>query len=101
MVTIVYNRIFAPLRNRIFTSLDELYQAILDLLDKHNEQLLQNRDESRCNLFDNEEKSHMQPLPTEPYQLKEYQKGRIMKNSHVQLHRDRHYYSVPYNISVK
>lgn len=96
MVAIVYNRIFAPLRNRIFTSLDDLNQAILDLLDKHNDQLLQNREESRRSLYENDEKSHMQPLPTEPYQLKEYQKARVMKNSHVQLHRDRHYYSVPY-----
>jgi transposase len=36
MVQIVYTRIFAPLRNRVFTSLDELNEAILELLEIHN-----------------------------------------------------------------
>lgn len=95
MVSIVYNRIFAPLRNRVFTSLTDLNEAIAELLEVHNNQSLQKRDESRWNLFE-QEKPYLKPLPQERYELKEYQKARIMKNSHVQLHADRHYYSVPY-----
>lgn len=96
MVGIIYNRIFAPLRNRVFYSIDELNQAIYELLDVHNEQKLQGRDESRKSLFEKYEKEHLQPLPQQPYELKEYQKARAMKNSHVQLHKDRHYYSIPF-----
>jgi len=96
MVAIIYNRIFAPLRNRIFTNLPELNEAILDLLDVHNNLAFQKRSESRRSLFENDEKQHLQPLAQQCYELKEYQKARVMKNSHVQLHKDRHYYSVPY-----
>ena len=95
MVAIVYSRIFAPLRNRIFTNLIDLNEAIAELLEVHNNQSLQKRNESRWELFE-QEKPFMQPLPQERYELKEYQKAKVMKNSHVQLHKDRHYYSVPY-----
>jgi transposase len=96
MVGIIYNRIFAPLRNRIFTDLFDLNDAIAELLEAHNNQALQKRNESRRKLFEQEEKQHLQPLPQESYELKEYQRARVMKNGHVQHHKDRHYYSVPY-----
>ena len=96
MVGIVYNRVFAPLRNRIFTSLAELNEAIIELVEIHNNLPLQGRTESRRILFDAEEKQCLQPLPQEGYELKEYQKARLMKNNYVQLHKDRHYYSAPY-----
>lgn len=96
MVAIVYNRIFAPLRNRTFTSLKDLNEAVLELLDVHNRQSFQKRSESRRDLFERDEKNLLQALPQERYELKEYQKARVMKNSHIQLHKDRHYYSVPY-----
>jgi len=96
MVGIIYNRIFAPLRNRTFTNLEELNKAIVELVDIHNNQLLQKRSESRRLLFERDEIQHLQPLPQQCYELKEYQRARVMKNSHIQLHKDRHYYSVPY-----
>lgn len=96
MVQIVYTRIFAPLRNEVFTSLEALNQAILQLLEAHNHQPLQQRKESRWELFETQEKAHMQPLPIERYELKTHLCVTVMKNSHVQLHKDRHYYSVPY-----
>lgn len=96
MVGIIYNRIFAPLRNRIFTNLHELNKAIAELLEAHNNQPFQKRKENRWELFNQDEKQYLQPLPQERYELKEYQQSKVMKNSHVQLHKDRHYYSVPY-----
>ena len=96
MVGIVYNRIFAPLRNRIFTNLHELNQAIAELQEAHNNQPFQKRKESRWELFEQDEKQYLQALPQQRYELKEYQQSKVMKNSHVQLHKDRHYYSVPY-----
>ncbi len=96
MVGIIYNRIYAPLRNSIFTSLPELNEAIAELLEIHNNLPFQKREESRWNLFENDERKCMQPLPQERYELKTYQRARVMKNTHIQLHADRHYYSVPY-----
>jgi transposase len=96
MVGILYTRIYAPIRNRVFTSLDELNVAIAELLQAHNKQPLQGYDESRKELFEEHEQPLLQPLPVEPYELKEYLQVKVMKNCHVQLHKDHHYYSVPY-----
>ena len=97
MVQIVYTRIYAPLRNQVFTNLDKLNDAIDEYLEKHNNVPLQGRQESRNVLFESEEKEHLRPLPRDYWELKEYLQVKVMKNCHVQLHRDRHYYSVPYH----
>jgi transposase len=96
MVQIIYTRIFAPLRNRVFTSIDELNEAIFELLEVHNNLPLQGKDYSRNELFESGEKAHLKPLPLERWELKEYLQVKVMKNCHVQLHKDRHYYSVPH-----
>lgn len=96
MVAIVYNRIFAPLRNQIFTNLQELNIAIAEQLEIHNSLPLQKRKENRWELFEQGEKVFLQAMPQQRYELKEYQQSKVMKNCHVQLHKDRHYYSVPY-----
>jgi transposase len=36
LVSILYSRIYAPLRNRTFYSLNELNTAIAELLEEHN-----------------------------------------------------------------
>jgi transposase len=97
MVQIVYTRIYAPLRNQVFTNLDKLNDAIAEYLEKHNNIPLQGRQESRNIIFENEEKGHLNPLPQDYWELKEYLQVKVMKNCHVQLHLDRHYYSVPYH----
>jgi transposase len=97
MVQIVYTRIYAPLRNQVFTNLDNLNDAIAVYLEKHNDVPLQGRAESRNILFERQEKEQLKPLPHDYWELKEYLQVKVMKNCHVQLHRDRHYYSVPYH----
>ena len=97
MVQIVYTRIYAPLRNQTFTNLDNLNDAIAEYLEYHNQVPLQGRSESRNVLFETEEKQYLRPLPHDYWELKEYLHVKVMKNCHVQLHRDRHYYSVPYH----
>jgi transposase len=97
MVQIIYTRIYAPLRNQVFTNLDNLNDAILERLESHNDQPLQGRKESRNILFEAEEKQHLHPLPQDYWELKEYLQVKVMKNCYVQLHRDRHYYSVPFH----
>jgi len=101
MVGILYTRIYAPLRNQVFTSLDELNLAIAELLKIHNVQPLQGYNESRKDQFSKYELPLLQALPQEPYELKEYLQVKVMKNCHVQLHQDHHYYSVPYRFIGK
>ena len=93
-VNIAYKRIFAPLRDRIFFELYELNSSIIELLNKHNNELLHKEPYSRRIKFDQQEANLLQPLPTTAYQLRKYKVARVMKNSHIQL--EKHYYSVPY-----
>ncbi|PWV44400.1 IS21 family transposase [Chitinophaga sp. S165] len=98
-VNIVYKRIFAPLRDKIFFELHELNIAILELLNKHNNEMLHKEPFSRRQKFDQHEAALLQPLPTTPYQLRKYKIAKVMKNSHIQL--EKHYYSVPYRFIGK
>ncbi len=70
-VNLVYQRIYAPLRNRIFYSLEELNEAMWDLLEQHNNTPFQRLKTSRRELFDNIEKQVLKPLPKERYAIKQ------------------------------
>ena len=95
-VRIVYQRIFAPLRNRVFNSLDELNRAIHEKLDELNNRPMKYYEMSRLEFFNDVERDELQPLPTEKYQLRKYKKLKVQFNYHVYLADDKHYYSVPY-----
>jgi len=95
-VRIIYTRVFAPLRNETFHSKAALNKAILILLDGHNKMSFRGRDYSRHSLFEDVEKQTLKPLPIKKYELKQYAKGTVHKNSHIYLNKDKHYYSVPY-----
>jgi len=95
-VSIVYNQIYAVLRNRVFYSLEELNQAIWDLLDKINSKNFQGKPFSRRDLFEQEEKHLLSPLRHDRFEIRESIRVKVMKNSHVLLGKDKHYYSVPF-----
>jgi len=94
-VSIVYSRIFAPLRDRIFYSLAALNKAIAELLAIHNQQCFQQRSESRSELFEQEKKSLM-PLPADLYEIRKFKEVTVMKNGYIQIYEDKHSYTVPY-----
>jgi transposase len=100
-VNLVYQRIYAPLRNRIFYSLEELNEAIWDLLEQHNNIPFQRLKTSRRELFDNIEKPVLKPLPKERYAIKQSKELTVQFNYHVELREDRHYYSVPWQLKGK
>lgn len=95
-VSIVYSRIFAPLRNKVFHSLASLNEAIKELLDQHNAQPFRDRPISRRQLFEQQEKASLAPLPVNRYELKYFKEATVMKSGYVQIYEDRHSYSVPY-----
>jgi transposase len=95
-VRLVYSRIYAALRNRIFYSLKELNLAIAEELRKHNCKPMQRLKVSRKQLFYETEKSVLKPLPTEKYEFKSFKTLKAQFNYHVYLSDDKHYYSVPY-----
>jgi len=99
-VRLVYQRIFTALADRAFHNLEDLNAAICVALEIHNNLPLKHG-ESRRVLFDTEEKQTLTPLPQLAYELCTIKEHKVMKNGHVALHEDRHYYSVPYDLIGK
>jgi transposase len=95
-VRIVYQRIFARLRNQTFFSIAELNDAIWIELEEINNTPFQRRNISRRELFNDIEKNELQPLPKERYEIRRYQISKVEFNHHIYLREDKHYYSVPY-----
>lgn len=95
-VRIVYQRIFAKLRNQTFFSLRELNEAIWQELEEVNNAFFQRRETSRRELFNEIEKNQLQPLPKERYEIRRYQSSTVEFNYHIYLREDKHYYSVPH-----
>ena len=96
MVKIIYNRIYTNLHVQEFTSLPEINEAIWKHLEAHNQTNFQGRAYSRREQFDEMEKQLLQPLPPMRFEMREQVIVTVMKNGHVCLNRDKHYYSVPY-----
>jgi transposase len=95
-VNITYSRIFAPLRNQVFYSIESLNKAITEQLTLYNQARFSNRDGSRQQVFEQEEKHLLGVLPIDRYEIKQFKELTVMKTGHVQLSEDKHYYSVPY-----
>jgi len=95
-VKIAYQRLYAPLRNQTFYSITEINKALQEKLLLHNQTQFQNKDYSRRDVFEKEERTLLQPLPQDRFQMKNYREVTVMKNCHIQLREDFHYYSVPY-----
>lgn len=95
LIRILYTRIYAPLRNRTFYSLQEINTAIAGLLDAHNITPFSQKPGSRREVFEEQEKHLLQELPSEVFEIKYYRQATVQKNSHIILGEDKHYYSVP------
>lgn len=95
-VHLVYQRIFYPLREMTFFSLEELNQEIRRLLKEYNRLLFQRKGTSRRELFQTVERQYLKPLPDHPYELKEYRRAKVQKMGYVYFSPDKTYYSVPY-----
>lgn len=101
-VRIIYREIFAPLNNMmVFTSLESINAQIRLLLDGLNNRNFSNKSYSRRSLFNEIEVNELLALPDKPYILRDRSHGTVLKNNHVRLAQDYHYYSVPYQFIGK
>lgn len=100
-VKIAYQRIFASLPKDTATSLEELNTRIRALLDAHNNTAFKGRHYSRRQQFDEMEKAALQSLPEKRFELRSSSSATVMKNGHVCLGADKHYYSVPFGYISK
>lgn len=95
-VKITYNRIYTNLPSALPTSLEELNGQILPLQEQQNNAAFTGRKYSRRQQFDEMEKATLQPLPSRGFELRRSLTLTVMKNGHICLSTDKHYYSVPF-----
>jgi transposase len=95
-VLIASRWIIAALRNRTFYSLEELNEAIAVLLEKLNRKQMHKIKKSRFDVFNEEEKITLAPLPQEQFVFAEWKQAKANIDYHVEC--DQHYYSVPYKL---
>ena len=96
-VNLVYQRVFAPLRNKIFGSLHELNLAIAQEIEKFNDRNMQQYNCSRKQLFEQNEKPLLRPLPADAYLLRQYRELTVQHNSYIYLSVRKQYFSVPFS----
>jgi len=101
LVRNVYTQVYAPLRNQVFFSVEELNAALWEQLGLLNQRNFQERDYSRQQLFEEIEKSQLKPLPADSYELKTFTESKVQYNHHIYLKEDKHYYSVPFQLTGK
>jgi hypothetical protein len=84
------------LRNRLFFSLEELNEAVLEQVRLHNRKRMQQREYSREEHFIADEKQMLKPLPQSVFEGQYDTELTVSANCCVYLGRDKHYYPVPY-----
>ncbi len=95
-VHLAYQRIYYPLRDMVFFSLEDLNREIKRLLEGYNDLLFKRKEASRLELFQSVERGYLKPLPASRYELKEYRRAKVQKIGYVYFSPDKTYYSVPY-----
>jgi transposase len=93
-VQVVQRWIVAALRKRKFFSLDEVNQAIAELLTRLNQRPFRKREGSRATLFAQLDQPALKPLPATRYQFGQWKTAGVNIDYHIEV--ERHYYSVPY-----
>jgi len=88
--------ILAVLRNRTFYNLQELNDAIAELLVRLNTKAMRGYGKSRKELFENLDRPALKTLPATPYEWAEWKKVRLGIDYHVRF--DDHFYSAPYQL---
>ena len=100
-VDLTYKRIYAPLRDQTFHSLEQLNAAFLKQLELFNARSFKNKVGCRKQWFESDEKPKLKDLPSMPYEIKHVTYSKVQRNYHVILGTDRHQYSVPFTLIGK
>jgi transposase len=95
-VLIVERQILAALRDQRFFSVAELNQALVRLCTQLNEQPFQKLEGSRRSWFEAQERSHLLPLPSTPFQLGTWSWAKVNIDYHAVV--EKHFYSVPHQL---
>lgn len=86
--------ILMKLRHQTFFDINELNEAIADLLDAYNNKVIRRLGKSRTELFEEIDRTSLHPLRSASYIYRQYKKATIGIDYHIEL--DGNGYSVPY-----
>lgn len=100
MVKIAYQNIYANIPERSILPLNELNEEIRRYLQILNNAQLTGKEYSRFDQW-KMEKTLLQPLQETRYEMRKIKQVTVMKNGHVYLTEDQHYYSVPFELIGK
>lgn len=95
-VKLAYRKIYAALPTTIPVGLDALNAELRHLLENYNRHAFSGRDYSRRDQFLEIESETLQALPSDRFELRRSLQASVLKNGHINLAPDKHYYSVPY-----
>lgn len=95
-VQIAERWILARLRNEEFATLEALNDRIAELLEELNERKMRRYGVSRRELFEQVERQHLLPLPSERFAYCVFERATVNIDYHVAY--DDHWYSVPYQL---
>jgi transposase len=100
MVKLSYQQIYTKLPQEQIVPLTELNKQMWQHLACLNDSTLTGKECSRTDQW-LMELSSLQPLPLRGYEMRKIKQVTVMKNGHVHLYEDQHYYSVPYELIGK
>jgi len=100
MVKLSYQRIYTNIPEKTILPLTELNATIHKYLTEHNDTMLTGKECSRTDQWIMELPS-LHPLAQTRYELRKIRQATVMKNGHIYLSEDQHYYSVPYELIGK
>jgi transposase len=87
-IKLIYQRVYAQLRNTNFFEIQELNNAISVLTHRHNNLNFQQRKTSRYKLFMEIEKPVLKTLPVKKYDPGYFKELKVQFNYHVYLNED-------------
>lgn len=86
--------ILAKFRHHKFFSVDELNEAITELLGGYNNKVIKHLQQSRTELFNEFDRPYLNPLPQNNYVYKQFKLARVNQDYHITLEKCN--YSVPF-----
>jgi transposase len=100
-VTQMYRRIYAPLRDDVFHSIEDLNATITAQLQRHNTTPYQKKSGTRQSLFEQYELPLMRSLPADLFEIKKIASAKVQRNYHIFLGEEKNFYSVPWQYAGK
>ena len=95
-VLVAQRWVLAALRHRRFHHLEDLNEAIGELLVRLNNRVMRHVKASRRQLYERLDQAALKALPARPYEYAEWKQVGVNIDYHVSV--DDHYYSVPYTL---